>query len=101
MELGKSDILQINATVMVGVLILLTLGTLRHLTPTIIGFITASIIFPFAVSSIMVIISEVSTEDKVKSSQLMNLRLFPASIMAMIVGFVYVIAAVVTLAFIG
>lgn len=79
MELHKTDILQINATVMVGVLILLTLGTLRHLnTPQHsgkIGLITASIIFPFAVSSIMVIISKVKvTTDEIKSSQTTSTR---------------------------
>jgi hypothetical protein len=117
MELDKTDILQIDATVMVGVLILLTLGSLRHLNTAAIGLITASIIFPFAVSSIMVIISKVKVstdgiKEKVNSSQLesnqlnpetksMNLQLFPASVMAMIIGFVYIIVAAITLAFVG
>jgi hypothetical protein len=114
MELHKSDILQINATVMVGVLILLTLGSLKHLNTTIIGLITASIIIPFAVSSVMVTISK--DTEKIKSSQLnsiesnpilgeetksKNLKLFPVSIMLMIGGFLYVIAAVIILALIG
>jgi hypothetical protein len=114
MELHKSDILQINATVMVGVLILLTLGSLKDLNTTIIGLITASIIIPFAVSSVMVTISK--DTEKIKSSQLnsiesnpilgeetksKNLKLFPVSIMLMIGGFLYVIAAVIILALIG
>jgi hypothetical protein len=85
---------------MVGVLILLTLGTtlLKHLNTIVISLITASIIFPFAVSSIMVIISRVPENEKERQDNLvqvkrtvriaysdkdmksMNLRLFPASI---------------------
>jgi len=90
-------------------LVLLTLGTtLRHLNTTPIALITASIIVPFAVSSIMVVISKTppteEIEDKVKSTQVTkstNLKLFRASIMAMIIGFVYIIVAVITLAFVG
>ena len=59
-DLKKADILQINGTIMVGVLILLTLGTTQSSpafgeiprSPLLVGLITASIIFPFAVSSI-------------------------------------------------
>jgi hypothetical protein len=100
LHLNKNEILQINATVMVGVLILLTLGTtlLKHLNTIVISLITASIIFPFAVSSIMVIISRVPENEKERQDNLvqvkrtvriaysdkdmksMNLRLFPASI---------------------
>jgi hypothetical protein len=114
MDLGKKDILQINATVMVGVLILLTLGTavLKHLNTTLISLITASIIFPFAVSSIMVVISKAPVNGHKQQQQgktysgkdsdpYIGLKLLPAGIMAMIVGFLYIIAAVVTLAFIG
>jgi hypothetical protein len=65
----------------------------------------------------MVIISKAKvytdgTKDKVKSSQpksnqinaeakRMNLQLFPASVMATIIGFVYIIVAAIILAFIG
>jgi hypothetical protein len=112
-DFKKSEILQINSTVMVGVLILLTLGTsiLRHINTTVISLITASIIFPFAISSVMVVISKIPTKEKQQNKQQKNqfiddypgtgLKLFPASIMAMLVGFVYIISAVITLAFIG
>jgi len=56
MDLKKNEILQINSAIMVGVLILLTLGSnLTHIHKS--GLITASIIVPFAASSIMIIIS--------------------------------------------
>ena len=99
----KNDILQINATVMVGVLILLTLGStvLKHLNTTEISVITASIIFPFAVSSIMVVISKAPKDEKDQREPAKVLKLFQASIMAMVVGFVYIITAVITIAFIG
>ena len=58
MDLKKNEILQINSSIMVGVLILLTLGYNIHIYKATIGLITASIIVPFAVSSIMVIISQ-------------------------------------------
>ena len=99
----KNDILQINATVMVGVLILLTLGgtVLRHLNTTEISLITASIIFPFAVSSIMVVISKAPNDEKDHREPDKTLNLFKASIMAMIVGFVYIITALITIALVG
>ena len=99
----KNDILQINATVMVGVLILLTLGStvLKHLNTTEISVITAFIIFPFAVSSIMVVISKAPKDEKDHREPDKVLKLFQASIMAMVVGFVYIITAVITIAFVG
>jgi hypothetical protein len=101
MDLKKNEILQINSSIIVGVLILLTLGsTITHLHKVTISLITASIIIPFAVSSIMIIISQPPETDEKghgrESFQDKNLKLFPASIMAMIVGFVYIIAAVIT-----
>jgi hypothetical protein len=106
MDLKKNEILQINSSIMVGVLILLTLGsTLTHIHKVTISLITASIIVPFAVSSIMIIISQPPQTDEQghgrKSFQDKNLKLFPASIMAMIVGFVYIIAAVITVTLIA
>ena len=106
MHLKKNEILQINSSIMVGVLILLTLGsTLTHIHKVTISLITASIIVPFAVSSIMIIISQPPETDEKghgrKSFQDKNLKLFPASIMAMIVGFVYIIAAVITVTLIA
>jgi hypothetical protein len=106
MDLKKNEILQINSSIMVGVLILLTLGsTLTHIHKVTISLITASIIVPFAVSSIMIIISQPPETDEKghgrKSFQNKNLKLFPASIMAMIVGFVYIIAAVITVTLIA
>jgi hypothetical protein len=106
MDLKKNEILQINSSIMVGVLILLTIGsTLTHIHKVTISLITASIIVPFAVSSIMIIISQPPETDEKghgrKSFQNKNLKLFPASIMAMIVGFVYIIAAVITVTLIA
>jgi hypothetical protein len=106
MELDKSDILQINATVMVGVLILLTLRSLSQLNTAAIGPYHCVIIFPFAVSSIMVIISKVRVStDVIKSNRInaetksMNLQLFPPSVMATMIGFVYNIVAAIILAY--
>ena len=98
MDLKKNEILQINSSIMVGVLILLTLGsTLTHIHKVTISLIIASIIVPFAVSSIMIIISQPPETDEKghgrRSFQNKNLKLFPASIMAMIVGFVYIIGS--------
>ena len=106
MDLKKNEILQINSSIIVGVLILLTLGsTITHLHKVTISLITASIIIPFAVSSIMIIISQPPEIDEKghsrKSFRDKNLKLFPASIMAMIVGFVYIIAAVITVTLIA
>ncbi|MGA9154414.1 MAG: hypothetical protein WBZ36_27845 [Candidatus Nitrosopolaris sp.] len=106
MDLKKNEILQINSSIIVGVLILLTLGsTITHLHKVTISLITASIIVPFAVSSIMIIISQPPEIDEKghgrKSFRDKNLKLFPASIMAMIVGFVYIIAAVITVTLIA
>ena len=104
MDLKKNEILQINSSIMVGVLILLTLGsTLTHIHKVTISLITASIIVPFAVSSIMIIISQPPDEKGHgrRSFQNKNLKLFPASIMAMIVGFVYIIGAVITVTLIA
>ena len=106
MDLKKNEILQINSSILVGVLILLTLGsTLTHIHKATISLITASIIIPFAVSSIMVIISQPPETDEKghsrKNFQDKKLKLFPASIMAMIVGFVYIIAAVITVTLIA
>ena len=106
MDLKKNEILQINSTIIVDVLILLTLGsTITHLHKVAISLITASIIVPFAVSSIMIIIAQPPETDEKghgrKSFQDKNLKLFPASIMAMIVGFVYIIAAVITVTLIA
>jgi hypothetical protein len=64
--LARNDILQINATVIAGVLVLLTLGTaLIHVNATEISLIVASIIIPFAVSSILVVMSKAPEHDKV------------------------------------
>ena len=106
MDLKKNEILQINSSIIVGVLILLTLGsTITHLHKVTISLITASIIVPFAVSSIMIIIAQPPETDEKgrgrKSFQDKHLKLFPASIMAMIVGFVYIIAAVITVTLIA
>jgi hypothetical protein len=106
MDLKKNEILQINSSIIVGVLILLTLGsTITHLHKVAISLITASIIVPFAVSSIMIIIAQPPETDEKgrgrKSFQDKHLKLFPASIMAMIVGFVYIIAAVITVTLIA
>src|SRR5215469_16635012 len=97
MDLKKNEILQINSTIIVGVLILLTLGsTITHLHKVAISLITASI---------MIIIAQPPETDEKgrgrKSFQDKNLKLFPASIMAMIVGFVYIIAAVITVTLIA
>jgi hypothetical protein len=104
MDLKKNEILQINSAIMVGVLILLTLGSnLTHIHKS--GLITASIIVPFAASSIMIIISQPPETDEKghtrKSLQDKRLKLFPAGIMAMMVGFVYIIAAVITITLIA
>jgi hypothetical protein len=106
MDLKKNEILQINSSIIVGVLILLTLGsTITHLHKVAISLITASIIVPFAVSSIMIIIAQPPETDEKgrgrKSFQDKHLKLFLASIMAMIVGFVYIIAAVITVTLIA
>jgi hypothetical protein len=106
MDLKKNEILQINSSILVGVLILLTLGsTITHLHKVTISLITASIIVPFAVSSIMIIISQPPETDEKghtrKSLQDKRLKLFPAGIMAMMVGFVYIIAAVITITLIA
>lgn len=98
MDLKKNEILQINSAIMVGVLILLTLGSnLTHIHKS--GLITASIIVPFAASSIMIIISH--PPETRKSLQDKRVKLFPAGIMAMMVGFVYIIAAVITITLIA
>jgi hypothetical protein len=106
MDLKKNEILQINSSIIVGVLILLTLGsTITHLHKVAISLITASIIVPFAVSSIMIIIAQPPETDEKgrgrKSFQDKHLKLFPASIMAMMVGFVYIIAAVIAVTLIA
>ena len=100
MDLKKNEILQINSSIIIGVLILLTLGyNLTHIHKS--GLFTASIIVPFAASSIMIIISQPPETDQKghirKSFQHKRLKLFPAGIMAMMVGFVYIIAAVITI----
>src|SRR5215831_21901 len=99
MDLKKNEILQINASIIIGVLILLTLGyNLTHIHKS--GLFTASIIVPFAASSIMIIISQPPETDEkghIQKSQHKRLKLFPAGIMAMMVGFVYIIAAVITI----
>jgi hypothetical protein len=89
----KNEILQINSAIIVGVLILLTLGsTITGLHKVTISLITASIIVPFAVSSIMRIISHPPETDEKghgrKSFRDENLKLFPAGIMAMIVLYI-------------
>jgi hypothetical protein len=68
--------------------------------PILKGGFTASIIVPFAASSIMIIISQPPETDEkghIRQSQHKRLKLFPAGIMAMMVGFVYIIAAVITI----
>jgi F0F1-type ATP synthase assembly protein I len=99
MDLKKNEILQINSSIIIGVLILLTLGyNLTHIHKS--GLFTASIIVPFAASSIMIIISQPPETDEkgnIQKSQHKRLKLFPAGIMAMMVGFVYIIAAVITI----
>ena len=63
MDLKKNEILQINASIIIGVLILLTLGyNLTHIHKS--GLFTASIIVPFAASSIMIIISQPPETDE-------------------------------------
>jgi hypothetical protein len=104
MDLKKNEILQINSSIIIGVLILLTLGyNLTHIHKS--GLFTASIIVPFAASSIMIIISQPPETDEKghtrKSLQDKRLKLFPAGIMAMMVGFVYIIAAVITITLIA
>ena len=70
MDLKKNEILQINSSIIVGVLILLTLGsTITHLHKVAISLITASIIVPFAVSSIMIIIAQPPETDEKNHSR--------------------------------
>ena len=74
-------------------MVLLTIGTaLIHVNATEISLIVASLIIPFAVSSILVVMSK-PEDDKVLK--------FSANIIAMIVGLVYIIAAVIMVAFVG
>jgi hypothetical protein len=109
MDLKKNEILQINATVMVGVLILLTVGPnlLKNLNPAAISLTTASILVPFAVSSIMIIISKIPTVQVqpspviVENTDKVPTTLFLLGMVTMILGFAYMIGAVVTLSFFG
>lgn len=79
-ELHTSDILQINATVIAGVLIFLTIG---HIFSTYQTLLTTTIIFPFAISSIRIISRGI--EEK--------------GVSMAIDGFIYLMASVVVLSF--
>jgi putative exporter of polyketide antibiotics len=88
-----TDLYQINATVIIGVLIFLTLGGSSNVTPSsgmtkpsslLVGVMTASIVFPFALSVIRVAI---------KNSVDFGIKLT-------IAGFVYLMVTVILLAFI-
>lgn len=84
LKFESKDIIQIDATVMIGVLILLTLSTTTHRSSFLVGIVTASIIFPFALSVLRVMISGIAK----------------SGIKLMISGFLYLMAAVIFLALI-
>jgi hypothetical protein len=87
-SLSVSDIMQVDGTVIVGVLILLTLSSSAtggfHRTTAIVGVVTSSIVYPFALSAIRVV-TKGSIDGGIKLT---------------IAGFVYLMVAVVVLSFI-
>jgi hypothetical protein len=105
-NIAIADLLQIDGTVIVGVLILLTLASTQlgglHRSPLVVGLLTGSIVAPFALS---VIISCVALTHKHPAQA----RLFgvpeekPTSQLGVrftISGFVYLLVAIIFLAFI-
>ena len=85
-DLKGTDIVQINATVIAGVLIVLTIGNLLQTHKDVaLTLLTASIIYPFAISSI-------GTLQVGKVSPRLGLNM-------MIAGFIYLMVAVVLLPF--
>ena len=83
-NLSVTDILQIDATVIAGVLIFLTIGGTEINPLSAFAYMTASIVYPFAISAIRVI---------VKGSAEFGIKF-------MIAGFVYLMVAVILISFI-
>ncbi len=98
MVLQDRDIIQINATVIAGVFVLLTVrifaGALpEHVEQFFKAFYVASIVIPFAVSAIITIIGSLSEREteREKYKWFRNVMFFIGKIL-MIVGFLYLIA---------
>jgi hypothetical protein len=83
-NLSVTDILQIDATVIAGVLIFLTIGGTEIGRLSAFAYMTASIVYPFAISAIRVIVKGTAE----------------SGIKFMIAGFVYLMAAVILISFI-
>jgi hypothetical protein len=81
-ELGVTDVIQIDATVIAGVLIFLTIGT--EFNKLALTYMTASIVYPFAISAIRAI-TKGSAESGIK---------------LMMAGFVYLMVAIILISFV-
>ena len=84
-KLSIADVIQVDATVIVGVLVLLTLGSLFHQKFFVIGVVIASIVYPFALSAMIVTIKG-TVEHGIKLT---------------FSGFVYLMVAVILLSFLA
>jgi YVTN family beta-propeller protein len=107
-DLSKADILQIDASVIVGVLILLSLTGIS-LNRSQMNIITANIIFPFAISAILTLVNR-KHEDNYKvekmsseSSQVSNIsqNSNTLGVKLMVAGFVNLIVSLILLSILG
>ncbi len=97
MRLEDKDVLQIDATVIAGALVLSTIGVLK-LNFTVIAWIATTVIW-FSFSAFLILVSHIlkpdaSTDDhKTKTNQVMARKV---SIGSMAAGFVYLIGVILT-----
>ena len=97
MRLEDKDLLQIDATVIAGVLVLSTVGALK-LNFTVIAWVASTVIW-FSFSAFLILVShfvkpDASTDDhKTKTNQVMTRKV---SIASMAGGFVYLIGVILT-----
>ena len=94
-RLQDKDLLQIDATVIAGVLVLSTVGALK-LNITVIAWLASTVIW-FSFSAFLLLVSHIpdaSTDDhKTKTNQVMTRKV---SIGSMAAGFVYLIGVILT-----
>jgi hypothetical protein len=93
LTLGDKDILQVDATIIVGILILLTLSNIAGDTSkvkSLVGYVAYSIA-PFGISAILIIVLNlnkmVSSEEEMRSRKRSYLIIIGASLFSMLIGF--------------
>jgi hypothetical protein len=96
LHLEDKDLLQIDATVIAGILVLSTVGALK-LNITVIAWIASTVIW-FSFSAFLILVSRIvkpdaSTDHKTKTNQVMARKV---SIGSMAGGFVYLIGVILT-----